>query len=175
MTTEVKRIGDLEIDEDILAARIVWKAQRVGWFLLAHFLGAAVAGLLGSGPLSQRELISPSGHFRVQYNRFLHRDASDQLKVLLAPKALVAPVSITFSSEKLADLNLEIPSLEPTQTITSGQEVTYRFLTHASEKSAEVIVELKPKLIGNGLLEVSLNENEMGKNEKVVFDFFVYP
>ena len=50
--TDLVRVGDLQIHQDLCQERREWKIQRVGWLLMALMLVAALAGLLGPGPLS---------------------------------------------------------------------------------------------------------------------------
>ena len=51
----MKRVGDLEINEDLRFQRRMWAVQRVGWIVTALVVLAALAallGLLGPGLLS---------------------------------------------------------------------------------------------------------------------------
>src|SRR3712207_4138009 len=59
--SETTRVGDLEVAEDLTFQRREWAAQRVGWVLLALVIAAALAGLLGRGPLSTTRRESDGG------------------------------------------------------------------------------------------------------------------
>lgn len=66
----VKRIGDLDIAQDLEHQRREWVIERIGWAIMALILLAALAGLLGSGPLSNARIDHPGSHLSAEYNRF---------------------------------------------------------------------------------------------------------
>ena len=66
----IVRSGDLEIAQDMTFQRRSWAVQRVGWGVVAVTIGAALLGLLGSGPLSRSTAVAP-GAFAVEYERFV--------------------------------------------------------------------------------------------------------
>src|SRR5687768_18123879 len=64
-----------------------WKIQRVGWAALLVFLGAAAAGVFGSGPLSPTEVSSEGGALTVEYQRFVRHRSPNEIAVRIAPRA----------------------------------------------------------------------------------------
>ena len=50
---ERREAADLAIREDMRHQRLEWAVERVGWAAVALVLVAALAGLLGHGPLSR--------------------------------------------------------------------------------------------------------------------------
>jgi hypothetical protein len=83
------RLTSLEIDQDLDSQRRSWRIQRLGWVLMAAFVLAATAGLLGSGPLSHRRVTVP-GVMVVDYDRFARLQTDETLTVRLEPAATAA-------------------------------------------------------------------------------------
>ena len=50
---EESHSGDLELDQDLIFERRTWTVERVAWVIMALVGLAALAGLLGPGPLSE--------------------------------------------------------------------------------------------------------------------------
>jgi hypothetical protein len=82
----LKRIGDLEIDEDIEWEQGEWTFERIGWGLMAVFILIAMAGLFGSGPLSHRIAGQEGGSFWVEYQRFIRYNSPQELHIYVSPE-----------------------------------------------------------------------------------------
>lgn len=100
MNTEVKRIGDLEIQQDLDYQRIEWRCERVGWVLMLLTLLAAALGLFGGGVLSGATATNADQTIRVEYERFLHIHSESSIKIDLA-------ASLTDQGEVRLHLNRE--------------------------------------------------------------------
>jgi hypothetical protein len=68
--SDVKRVGDLEIGQDLAHQRLEWKIERVGWILMALLGLPALVGLLGPGPLSSTSAGEKGSPLSVENNRF---------------------------------------------------------------------------------------------------------
>jgi hypothetical protein len=77
----------LELDRNEAFQRKEWTVQRVGWVVWGIVIVAALAGLLGSGPLSDQVASSADGAVRVHYDRFVHHHHPTILEVHLRPKS----------------------------------------------------------------------------------------
>jgi hypothetical protein len=84
----LKKIGDLEIDEDIEWERKEWTAERIGWVLMALFVAAALLGLFGRGPLSSRTAGTEGGPLRVEYQRFIRFNSPQELHLFVDPQSV---------------------------------------------------------------------------------------
>jgi hypothetical protein len=82
----LKRIGDLEIDEDFEWERGEWTFERIGWGLMALFLLAAMLGFFGTGPFSSRTAGEEGGLFWVDYQRFVRFNSPQELNVYVDPQ-----------------------------------------------------------------------------------------
>jgi hypothetical protein len=82
----IKKIGDLEIDEDFEWERGEWTFERIGWGLMALFILAALAGFFGRGPVSSRTAGIENGPFWVEYQRFVRYNAPEEIHVYIDPQ-----------------------------------------------------------------------------------------
>lgn len=78
----------LDLEQDPAFQRREWRVETVGWAVLAAFMVAALAGLLGNGPVSWSQLGSPDGALEVSYQRVAHLDADDTVRVVVQPQAI---------------------------------------------------------------------------------------
>jgi hypothetical protein len=83
----VRRLGDLEIDEDLQIERVTWKLQKIGWIAMLLFVAAGLAGLLGHGPLSAATA-GRGGPLEVRYQRFERLQAPTSIEVLLRSRPI---------------------------------------------------------------------------------------
>lgn len=58
---------ELDINDDMKHEQLKWKIERIGRYILLFITAAALAGLLGSGPVSSRLVESKS--FILKYNQ----------------------------------------------------------------------------------------------------------
>ena len=83
----VQRVGDLELEQDLAFQQWSWRVQRVGWSAMLAVVLAALAGLLGNGPLSSATAGPAGGPLRVEYQRLARHGAPTTLQFHLAPGA----------------------------------------------------------------------------------------
>jgi hypothetical protein len=81
------RVGDLELDQDLVYLRREWKLMRVGWVVLALAVVAALLGLFGGGPLSDRSVADPDAALLVEYQRFVRYGSLETVRVHVAADA----------------------------------------------------------------------------------------
>jgi len=73
----------LDVPHDDSFQRTEWRLQRVGWAAWAAIVLAALAGLLGTGPLSHARSSATDESISVNYDRFLHYHQPTVLEVLV--------------------------------------------------------------------------------------------
>lgn len=81
--SELRRVGDLELGQDLAYQRREWLFERIGWASLVLVVVAALAGLFGGGPLSRRERATSGDALRIEYEQFIRRKAEATLTVHL--------------------------------------------------------------------------------------------
>ncbi len=74
----------LEFPEGHGVSRAEERFHKLGWIVFAGLLLAALAGLLGPGPLSSR-IASADPALSVEYQRFLRNHAPSDLRIRVAP------------------------------------------------------------------------------------------
>jgi hypothetical protein len=131
---KVERISNLQLEQDLAFQRREWKAEQVGQAVLGCLLIAALAGLLGSGPASAAQAVSPSQRLKVQYQRFVRRGAPASLLVELRQDsgAAVEDVELQLSRSYLEDARIEAVTPAPNAAAAGASSLRYRFATRGS-------------------------------------------
>ena len=86
---ESKRVGDLEVHEDLMFQRRSWLVQRVGWIAMALVLLATLVGLFGGAGLlgGEAKAGSKDAMVSVSYERFLRYMKPTTLQIQLSQEA----------------------------------------------------------------------------------------
>lgn len=113
----LKKVGDLDIAEDVKHQRMIWQIQRMGWALMLLVLGAALAGLLGPGPLSKAIAEVRGGDLSVHYERFVRYQAPCRLRIRIGPNAVTDGKVRLWVSRQFVD-QIEIQRLDPEPAVT---------------------------------------------------------
>jgi hypothetical protein len=127
--SDIHRVDDLDIDQDLEFQRREWKVQRIGWALMLLVILAALGGLFGRGPLSRAVAGRPGDPLRVEYDRFVRRHSSQSLTLLLSPDAVNAgEARIHVDSALIAGLEIRhlTPAPERQEATPDGIVATFR-------------------------------------------------
>jgi len=167
----IPREHDLEIEQDPGFLRRSWRVQRAGWIGMGAMLVLALAGLLGSGPLSRRDVTIP-GFLRVEYQRFARYDAPQTLTVRLEPAATnAAYVRVWLDRRYLDGSKVETISPPPIRVEDAGDRLVYVFALARPGTPATVVFALQARQIGSMSGRVGLD----GGQAFAPFRQFVYP
>lgn len=161
----------LELEQDPLFQRREWRVQRIGWTVWACVIGAGLIGLLGPGPLSQREVTSADGRLRVAYDRFAHRHHSIHFEATMQPADETQDRLRLFLSQPLLD-RIEVQRIEPepvSRELTSDG-AWYEFRCAPGVPTAKVVFHYECDAVGSGQGEMRL-----AGSEPVFIEQFVYP
>jgi hypothetical protein len=167
---ENKREG-FEIDEDMAFQRRQWVAERIGWACMALTLLAALAGLLGPGPLSRAVAGREGSAISVHYDRFPRHSAMGKIKVVLGPGAAKNGEARVWVSRDFFDANRVhevIP--EPDRVEASRDRYTYVFRVGDAAQRATAVFQLEPDGYGKCEGRVGLEGGP-----EVALRQFVYP
>jgi hypothetical protein len=161
----------LELPQDPVFQRREWRIQRLGWVIWAGIVAAAIAGLLGPGPLSKREAASVDGRLRVRYERFAHHHHPMLLEVALRPENETQDKLRVHLSQLLLD-RIELRRIEPEpiarELDSSG--AWYEFRCTPGVLSAKVVFHYECNAMGPGDGELRL-----AGSDPVLLKQFVYP
>lgn len=142
MSTSPRSIEELEDPEHLRHQRWEWLGERIGWGLIAGVLTAAIAGLVGPGPLSSRRVASGDGSLAVEYDAFQRSQAPAVLRIRVRPETLAGDLDLALSRTLTDATKLEqivpepvVSKLDDGQLILSfratdleqGEIVLYRY------------------------------------------------
>jgi hypothetical protein len=167
----MKRIGDLEIDQDIAFQKHEWQVQRVAWVVMALIVLLAALGLFGTGLLSSASASDPNGVLTVDYQRFIRHDGRTTLTVNVAPELVTGDsVEIWLAADYHADVQIEQISPEPQEVRTDGDRLIYVLAVEGVTGPLELSFALRPQAIGRVSVEVGLVDGP-----QVAFSHVSYP
>ena len=157
-TATARKKPELEVHEDPDFQRRDWLAQRVGWAGLAAMLLAALAGLMGDGPLSDTTR-GDGRHLTVEYDRFVRHGARTVVTFRIAPQAAADDrrVHIAIDRQFLVanDLQRQVP--EPSATL--GHDDAVEFIYDVGPDAALLVRwTVEPDELGRRSSSVRLND-----------------
>jgi len=119
---------DLEIGQDPDFQRRQWAIQRVGWVAMGMVILAALAGLMGAGPLSRATAGGPDDDLRLMYLRFDHRHAPTEVRMEIAGDAIrEGEVRVWVDQAFLDRIQLEQVIPEPEEVLAEPDRKVYVF------------------------------------------------
>ncbi|HWP35669.1 MAG TPA: hypothetical protein VNM66_08735 [Thermodesulfobacteriota bacterium] len=165
---EVRRVGSLEVAQDLAVTRRLWTLQRIGWGAMALVVAAALLGLFGSGPLS-RAAAGDERSLRVTYERFARREAATELTLRVAAGA-PERVRVWFDRSYLDRFAVEAIAPRPESEDQGPERVVYVFRVGAAEAPVAVTFGLRPRRAGLAHARVGVVAGP-----SLAFRQFVYP
>jgi hypothetical protein len=165
-----RRATALPIDEDLAFVRRSWRLQRAGWVAMGTILVLAVAGVLGSGPLSRRSVTLP-GLLRVDYHRFARYEAPQTLTVRLEPAAAGPEARLWVDRRYLEDVRLESVTPPPSRVEAAADRLVFVFPLRRAGEPATISFALQAARIGTTAGRVGLD----GAEGVATFRQLVYP
>ena len=123
-----KRVGSLEIGQDIDFQRKEWRAQRIGWVVMALAVLAALIGLTGNGVLARATAGAPADPIRVEYARFDRMQSPSSLQVEVAGEAVTGEqVELWVEWDYLQGVQIERVVPEPESVRGAADDLVYVF------------------------------------------------
>jgi hypothetical protein len=117
-----KPSNKLPIDDEISLHRKGWVIQRIGWMLMFAFLIAAVLGVFGEGPLSNKKI--QAGKITVEYEKFCRYEHGMEIRLQSAEEN-ISTVSIPQTYLKSFRVGTIVP--EPEKQIATAGSIQYKF------------------------------------------------
>src|SRR5687767_14817323 len=108
---ELRRVGDLQIDQDPAFQRRMWAAQRAGWLVMALVILGGLLGAFGGRGLLARSQVGTDGDpLWMEYRRLARHGAPDALTLHVGP-GLAEPrdstLGVWFDSSYLRGLEIQ--------------------------------------------------------------------
>ncbi|HWH28620.1 MAG TPA: hypothetical protein VNU26_06590 [Mycobacteriales bacterium] len=159
----------LQVAQHDVFQRREWTAQRIGWATMGLVVVAALAGLLGPGPLSGRTATSVDGLVEVRYQRFGHLEADDLMTVVLAPAAVTGEsADVELAEDWLRSVDISGITPEPMEQVATDYGVR---LTVATEPGAPVDLQITFRASQIGPIDAGVRF----EGRALSFGQFIYP
>jgi len=148
--SEIRRVGDLEIGEDIVYQRRAWAVERAGWVVVCLLLAAGLLGLCGSaGPLDRGTAGERDGPLFVQYPRFPRHGGQMTLTIRLGPESVRdGEARVRIDAAFLGRFQLESALPEPESVELDDDRLTYVFRAETATEPLVVTFTLRPERYG---------------------------
>ena len=169
MPGQIRRFGDLEIDQDIAFQQLNWKIQRRCWAGMAVLIALALLGLFGSGPLSRATRGARDGPLRIEYQRFGRRGADETLDADLAP-GHSGEANLWLSREFLEGVQIERIAPEPVRVEAGPRRSAYVFRLADPGDPVRVTIHYRPERPGTLRGRIGLDAET-----PIEFAAFIYP
>jgi hypothetical protein len=169
--TGTNSIDGLQIHEDMAYQRREWRVQRIGWAVMGLLLLAALAGLLGPGPLSDAAAGRAGGPLRVEYSRFERMQSPGELRIHVAARlARTGTVRLRLNRGFVEKIDLVRLYPEPVSTDVDGNGFTYEVGTSGAAAPITAVVQYKYRAFGRMPVQVAVEDGAA-----VSFEQWVYP
>ena len=167
----VQRVRDLQIEEDLNYQRKEWRFQRIGWAVMVFIVLAALAGLMGRGPLSKTSLEDRGSLERLEYHRFVHYRDPEQLKLQLSAQAMQGEqFRLWLSHDYFSGIEIKSIVPEPEHMESAASRHAMVFSIAEPGRPTSVCIQFEAENIGPLSGELSVNDEP-----PVELWQFVYP
>jgi hypothetical protein len=131
-----------------------WHVFEIGcWVVMAAVVLAAVAGILGKGPLAQAKASSAGNEASVTYQRFSHYMAPGRYEIAFGPLGSTIQVHIDRSLLSKAD----IMGVSPRPVAAADDGTGWNYIFAASDAAGQVEFRLQPRGLGGVEGDVTVN------------------
>lgn len=158
--------GGLQIEQDLAFLHLFWKIERAGWVVMFVIVLAALAGIVGVGPLSHTA--TSAGAMTVGYDKFA-RDQSPTVFTVHLDKLQGKSIELVINEDFLTAYQVKNVMPMPTSVTMTGTTYIYEFAGQSSSSLSQITFLVQPHRIG--LVKGSILQ---GKNQ-VTVQQFVYP
>ncbi len=139
----------LQLKQDPAFQRREWLAQRMGWWVLAALVVAAVLGLFGGGPLSAAQAGSRGAPLWIEYERFVRVGAPTRIALHATVPAPAGEIRLRIRRSYFEALKIDRMVPEPAAIAIGESHVTMRFDSVASGAAPfTVILDVEPLRAG---------------------------
>jgi hypothetical protein len=143
---EIRRIGDLELDEHIGFQRRSWRAQRIGQVIIVLFVLGGFFGLFGGGRLAKTT--EHAGAAQIEYPRFLRAHSPVEIHLSLKQtRDAISPLSVTIDSTFFEVFGIEQISPQPVNQLLGEDALVYQF-ARTEEANAAITIRVKATKMG---------------------------
>jgi hypothetical protein len=157
--SELKRVGAIDVEQDLGFQREEWRFQTIGRIALAAIVLLGLVGAFGQGPLAHARRTSAAGDITVEYDRITrHRSNSDITFILPAHNGAVV---IWIGNEYLENVQLKQVVPQPANTRSTRGRVEFTFnvvpparIEFSVEPSRVLVLPLHVGVVGGSTLRL---------------------
>jgi hypothetical protein len=161
----------LDVQHDDSFQKSDWRIQRIGWAAWIAVVIAALAGLLGTGPLSHANSSTSDGSLSVRFDRFLHYHQPTTLEVFVrSRRGNVEPLRIKLSRSFLDRIQMLRIEPEPQEQSLAVDGVVYAFNQESALELGKILFHYEFEDFGT-----SRGIAELVGSGSANFRQFVYP
>ena len=136
--------NDLEVDQDLHFQSREWRAERIGWLIIASLLLAAAFGVFGGHPLAKVTVQTSDGRLSIQYDRYTRYQTNVEFLVTLVPDQDGSGLaSLWFDPEYLDNLKVLAVSPMPVRGEAREGGRAFVFQTDGSRFTASLSVQFE--------------------------------
>jgi hypothetical protein len=128
-----------------------WRCIHIGWALWGLVIAAALAGLLGNGPLSSTIIASPDDSIRVRYHRFVHVQQPLNKEITIRNETTAGEVMVKLFDKFLHQIEIHRIQPEPSRTEIAEDGVIFMFQRDRAAAETKVKFRFEYEDAGNGL------------------------
>jgi hypothetical protein len=152
-----RRVGAIEVNQDLSHLQRSWKAQRVGWTFMLILVLAAFLGLFGKGPLASARVGDAGDPLRLEYDRLARHASLTRLRIFLAPGAVEGgKARVWIGREYLQGVEIEQITPEPEGVASDGRGLIYVFPIAGSAQPTVILFVIQPDEYGYRSGEIGL-------------------
>ncbi|HTK86415.1 MAG TPA: hypothetical protein VL329_01725 [Nitrospiraceae bacterium] len=171
MASGLKRVGDLDINQDLDFQGRCWAVQRIGWIVMALLVLSALLGLFGRGLFSHTLISDPSIPLSVEYERFGRYQSPLSLRLHVDPfPSGDGKMRLWFSRDFLRDVQIQSIAPPPDRVELSPNGTIYLFGLAQPSQGGEVTVHFEAQTIGPLRGKVGLTDSPA-----IAFTQWIYP
>lgn len=142
---DIKRVGDLEIGQDLQYQQRSWTVERIGWITMFLITIAALFGLTGSGLISQAKEGQASDPLWLEYEHFGRFQSPEKLRIHINKTSATHQVQLGISRSYLEGVQIQQVTPEPDRIELSSDRLIYIF---NGTVPAAVTIYVQPEQIG---------------------------
>ncbi|MEM5776356.1 MAG: hypothetical protein AAGU05_15240 [Anaerolineaceae bacterium] len=166
----VKKVGSLEIVEDLKFQKWEWDFERAGWVVMAVLVLLGVLGLFGDGRISQAEQTSPGG-LKISYERFERRTNPTLLELEFPPEAVQnGQLHWWINREYVKRVQVDGIFPDPEQVETTADRIIYT--VNVPDAAGPILVKLNVSAEKSGRLPVEIGWLD---GDTLQFNQFIFP
>ena len=143
-----KRVGSIEIDQDLEFQKRSWAFQRVSWTAMLLIAVAALLGAFGNGPLASAHS-GDDASIAIDYERFVRLNSPEEVTITFGSAVATGKqVSIWVDREWLSRHDVKGIVPEPSESTVTPYAVIYTFNVDSQGQMSKIELDLEPRSIG---------------------------